>query len=101
MEVEKLAEIISRWHGEKTPCPVCLKIAQEIAGCLRVEPVQLEVLGDEEICKSNGCAISAKVGFTCPYQDKRGCSIFGAGKLISQATIAYNEAKGQLYRMKL
>ena len=88
-EVEKLAGIISKWHGEKKSCPVCLRIAKEImeAGYLLVEPVQLEVLTDEEIG-----IITGEGNFRLEYY-------WQELKAVSQATITHNEAKfGKLYR---
>ena len=60
------------------------------AGYLQVEPVQLEVLGDEEIS-------------TIWHEYNENQSWHGQLRRIrkvSQATIAHNEAKGQLFRRK-
>ena len=53
------------------------------AGYLPVEPVQLEVLEDEEIQKATGAPM-----------------VLSGHRRLVQATITYNEEKGQLYRVK-
>ena len=66
-----------------------LKLIKD-AGYLQVEPVQLEVLGDEEIS-------------TIWHEYNENQSWHGQLRRIrkvSQATIAHNEAKGQLFRRK-
>ena len=54
----------------------------EVNGYLRVEPAQLEVLSNEEF---------DAMGYDKDFDTKR---------TISQATIAHNEAMGQLYRRR-
>lgn len=72
-----------------------VKVAKQIvnlikeAGYLPVEPVQLEVLGDEEIQET----IISITGFYNPSWLKH-------HKPISRATNTHNESKGQLYRRK-
>jgi len=69
----KAKEILAQWA--------------EQAGYLPVEPVQLEVLGDEEIHKR---FLIIEDPFIPRYLD--------TGRQTSQATNTHNEAKGQLYR---
>lgn len=59
----------------------------KLAGYLQVEPVQLEVLGDKKMALA--FYGDEDVG---GFWHREGC------KAVSQATIAHNEAKGQLYR---
>ena len=62
------------------------------ASYLLVEPVQLEVLGDEEI-KETAKYVPTKEEWVIKPEHR-----YWQDKAISQATITHNEAKGQLYR---
>lgn len=91
---------------EDERCPTKRELDRVIRsfGYLPVEPVQLEALGDEEIigdfCKTcdysiEGCIERGQQVNCSSYQEA-----LRQKRQISQATIAYNDAKGQLYRVK-
>jgi len=86
-ELEK--QFGARTTGAITGALVVTELSQTLikAGYLPVEPVQLEVLSDEEMLKAIPTWIA--------YQGK---AITSRDRQIAQDTIAHNEAKGQLYR---
>src|SRR4030042_3701823 len=86
------------WRDYKAEFPDSAKTFMDkaeklVAGYLPVEPVQLEVLGDEEIFN---------LGFATPYKIKDPkLDAYTKGVIDgSKSTIAHNEAKGQLYRTR-
>ena len=109
-EVELREQIVTinlpEWNNEDAcRCDFCLEKANKRtaqilnlikqAGYLPVEPVKLEVLGEEEIEEY------AKEEGARGYPIKSGWltdEIMVHVKDIVQANIAHNEAKGQLYR---
>jgi len=105
-EVEKLEQLLEHWHYATLTAINIKEIAKEIinAGYLPVQPVQLEVLGDEEILLIRGETESLVKGYWDASEGNfKQMDIldmyFNGDKAISQATIAHNEAKfGKLYR---
>lgn len=100
-EIEKLGKIISAYcRGSEIAWDEDLRLAKCIidAGYLPVEPVTLEPLGDEDviIAVCGDCPFEGKPSFY--DEDCHACQRQLKG--VSQATIAHNEAKGQLYRRK-
>jgi len=97
MEVEKLANDLRGLCFHQIGAGALAEHLIKL-GYRPVEPVQLEVLGYEEI---NRVEITErkKEGFdeTEGYHKVRPMDYVKAG---SQATIVHNEAKGQLYRVK-
>ena len=67
------------------------------AGYVKVEPVHLEVLTDEEILSAFDGDFSPVYFDHNPTADE---VMLIKLKLVVQATLAHNEAKGQLYRRK-
>ena len=110
LKAEKLAGIIRQYHiGCNLPiecytkCDECCAKAILEAGYLQVVPVQLEVLGDEELQRlAVGCIdypkdADGEYDWANPIITK-GC-IDKKWREISQATITHNETKfGKLYR---
>jgi hypothetical protein len=95
--VEKLAKIIKECGSYcveldgyvLNPSTAACKVLN--AGYLPVEPIKLEVLGDDEIASLLGKCVSWEEISEMEKIDL---------KRIIQATIAHTEAKGQLYRRK-
>src|SRR3990167_8476331 len=67
-------------------------------GFLPVEPVQLEVLSDGEIENAWPDEVEIITPFLTQADIEK--EILRCAKIVSQITIAHNEAKGQLYRIK-
>src|SRR3990167_2447613 len=89
---EQITEILASCLSDNDIRPRVNEVLEafEEAGYLLVEPVQLEVLSDEEIKKAWG-------QLPYPYSYREPLEWM---KLASQDTNAHNEAKGQLYRRK-
>ena len=79
-------------------CPPCVKET----GYLQVEPIQLEVLGEDEITNLyQRLAFNIKALVLKKLQDNvRWVISNNFGTELSQATIIHNEKRGQLYRLK-
>jgi len=70
------------------------------AGYLPVEPVQLEVLSDEEVEKLASKYAEGFDRFWSAGEPDMDMAVTFARVSVMEANNAYNEAKGQLYRRK-
>ena len=114
--VEKIKDLYCEWCPkeqecdehltleEKRGCVACGGFADELLnlGYLQVEPIQLEVLGEDEITNLyQRLAFNIKALVLKKLQDNvRWVISNNFGTELSQATIIHNEKRGQLYRLK-